>query len=577
MNIEDHIDVRNMRDPEHIFTHEEFSQLRIARQSAAAASVVFTMIAILLFLYLVLYHRSKVNRMSLRCAMFCCLANFVENVFFIIMINTRGDTVFCSVAGFVIDYLAILSATLLTLIGINLVLIYVVKIRKQHVVEYYYYPCALFYSACGLIGPAIDRYHIPKPANTKPLHTDTCWYIVIVNHRYTEAFGYMWFYAFIFFATVVALTCSIMAIIKLLIDHQVIHKESKEDQHTSSRKLPTYTRVILRCILYPFVPLITNFCGFIQQCLITKPVVTPEFSLTMASSILHGLGGCFVAFIFLNDPGITHMVAGWYNHWYHKYVIEYVMVETNGGYYLKVIDPLEEMDDQATVVISFVPAKEVKKKKKQKKEKRPKYRPLFCCHEDGDRAFVRSYQTGGDGSNRNDILLGTDESLVTFPRNVYRGRRQEEEDRHLYHHHTLYEEDVDNMTLQRIPMRRLRLDSSAVSQYIRSNAFKPQILLERTFANGFTKEEQINAYTIVISDQHNDYIFVRYPSIHQAKFNHWLLHGCMGRLFYRKSNPLTQVRIPISQNDHRHHHHHHHQYHYEHTQVTPIADRTDVL
>ncbi|KAI8340518.1 hypothetical protein BC941DRAFT_450024 [Chlamydoabsidia padenii] len=61
------------------------------------------------------------------------------------------------------------------------------------------------------------------------------------------------------------------------------------------------------------VPLVTNFLGFLMQCIIYEPKMYPGYPLTLANSVLRSLGGFLVALIFLNDPVITEIFTGWNN------------------------------------------------------------------------------------------------------------------------------------------------------------------------------------------------------------------------------------------------------------------------
>jgi hypothetical protein len=107
------------------------------------------------------------------------------------MLKEQGPSNFCIGAALTSQYLALLGVTLLALIGINLVLVYVVNLRKRHLLEYYYYPIALVYSALGLIGPIIKYRQGPESGIS--YDPGTCWYINIMQSRYGHSVNYVSF------------------------------------------------------------------------------------------------------------------------------------------------------------------------------------------------------------------------------------------------------------------------------------------------------------------------------------------------------------------------------------------------
>lgn len=171
-----------MERPETHFTKEQFAEVKTTRVACGSISLAFDTIAFVVFLYLVTYHRSRVNRPSLRLAAFSCLANLIDNLCYIIMIKIDGPSKFCTALQYISNFMIVLGVTLLALIGINLVLVYVVNFRFPRVLEYIYYPYALIYSGCGLIGPIIQGYVGDSLSSND--NDDSCWYINSVQTRY---------------------------------------------------------------------------------------------------------------------------------------------------------------------------------------------------------------------------------------------------------------------------------------------------------------------------------------------------------------------------------------------------------
>ncbi|CAO3578018.1 unnamed protein product [Absidia cylindrospora] len=526
------------------FNSEEFYRLQRARFSTALISLSFDFIAISVFIYLIIYYRAQVNRPSIRLAAFCCLANFLESVLFVAMIKVEGPSLFCLGFSLTSQYLAVLGVTLLAIIGINLVLVYVVNVRRRHILEYYYYPLSLLYSAFGIIGPILQHF-ANKKRNLFHVH-ETCWYITIIKSRFVQPLNFMWFYCCIFFVTMVAFICSTIAIIKLMKDYRTIQHLFKSRRQVVPKQVPVYSQVVVRCLLYPIVPLISNFCGFLEQCIIITGNY-PPYSLNLASSICHGLSGFLVALIFLNDPAITQIFSGWYDHWFYKHVIEYAVIETNQDHYIRVLDESSagsNVDEaRATVLVSFPPCKEYLKLK---------FRFFFKSE---CRCSAPPYSVGGNikkqqrsrnkmhnnqcnnNDNRDNIILGVDCPDTTEA--------------------PVFENEKIN-AIYKIPVRRLKLSSTAVNQYIDRRHFTPHISLKRSFSRNITVEESINGYSIIIGDDDDsaNYLLIPYPSIYYAKCIRWLLNGSIGRALHRSSNALIDVTIIGEPSQHMQHLHH---------------------
>ncbi|ORZ24756.1 hypothetical protein BCR42DRAFT_468949 [Absidia repens] len=518
---------------------EQFSQIQWARLACSIISLTINLIAILVFLYLALYHHARVNRPSLRCAAFCCLASFIENLLYIIMISIQGESKFCLAMAFLAQYFAILVVTLLALIGINLVLVYVVNFRRRHILEFIYYPFAIIYSGAGLVGPIVNYYNGNRRKLLYHNPDDTCWYVNVMQNRYGQSLSFMWLYGFIFFSTIIALLSSTIAIIKIVKDNQIMANLFKSRRRlTPSSKL---SQVIVRCLLYPL--------GFLMQCMITIPQYFPGYGLTMASGVLHGLGGVLVALIFLNDPAITYIFSGWYDHWFYKHVIEYVVVETKSNHYVRLLKGNGKItkntipgDDGTTVLASFPRNKETLA-----------YIPssLFCwCGDFMQRqhSLYKSRDSHHDDDNKNNLVLGVDcpEICVISDSST---------DTTMDNSSNIEEEDADNKVTRnysypacltkRVPMRRLKLSTSILNQYMESHYFTPDILLRRSFSRNITVEEPVNGYFIVAHENDEDYsyIYTNYSSDLYAKFTRCLLNNCIGRALHRSSNFVIDVNI----------------------------------
>jgi hypothetical protein len=92
-----------------------------------------------------IHHREKANRVSLRCAFFCSLADVTNDILYITMTLIRGGSRLCTPAGVIVQFSNIFCATFLTLVGLNLLLVFVINAPRKDLLEKFYYPITIAY------------------------------------------------------------------------------------------------------------------------------------------------------------------------------------------------------------------------------------------------------------------------------------------------------------------------------------------------------------------------------------------------------------------------------------------------
>lgn len=369
----------------------------------------------------------------------------------------------------------------------------------------------------------------------------------------------MWFFSFIFFTTIVALFSSAVAIIKLLKDHKVLtnifkSRRQRQLQRQVSFK-PVFSQVIVRCILYPIgnywkwplrdsrqlirfrspkVPFLCYVCSFVMQCMISVTNKYPKYGLTMASTLLTGLVGFFVALIFLNDPVIAQICSGWYDHWFHKQVLEHVTVEIEESKCtLRVLCEVPEekrtgVRQQPIILVSFAPTKFV-----DTTMAKLRYMWWYCCNRKTPYPMNRPNDGSHDNNNRDNLVLGTDY----------------QDPIHAAFQHI---STSDEKPRQRIPMRRFILSPTSVKDYLENGIHTPHITVQRSFSPNFVVDELINGYFLIRQDEVH-YILTPYTSKHYARFIYWALNRPSCHALYRSSDVLMDVTIAYEHLHDRHH------------------------
>ncbi|GAN07384.1 hypothetical protein MAM1_0159d06881 [Mucor ambiguus] len=320
------------------YTIKEFVALRQVTLALSSLSLVFSTLIIAVYIYMLMYHRKQANRVSLRCVFLCSVADLLNATLSICITNQRGDSQFCRASSVIIEFANIWSATLLTLVGLNLVLIFVVNVKRRDLLEKLYYPCAVAYTFAGVAMPI----HQQATKNLRPFEHYSCWYLKYVEDRTNNIMPWMWYYGFIFFVNIIAVCCSIMAMIKLIQEQRSVqsrmHTINANSEFTSKqtgrhlnktvrqRHNNVFSKVVMRCTIYPLIPFLANIFGFILQMLITATKKTPSYTLAMLDIVFSCLEGMFVAGVFFTDPAITSFMSSTYAGWYEKYVEQYTWV-----------------------------------------------------------------------------------------------------------------------------------------------------------------------------------------------------------------------------------------------------------
>lgn len=154
-----------------LYTHDQFLTLRKATIATSMIALTASVIVVASFLYLWWRDRKRANRISLRCVVIACAANGVDSIMNLSMSFVQGPQLFCRAGGLISNISRLISASFLAIVGINLVLIFVINVKRRDLLEYFYYPCAFFYV---LVCSAVSIYKVVVAEHITHSH-DTCW------------------------------------------------------------------------------------------------------------------------------------------------------------------------------------------------------------------------------------------------------------------------------------------------------------------------------------------------------------------------------------------------------------------
>ncbi|KAG2197620.1 hypothetical protein INT47_006683 [Mucor saturninus] len=198
-----------------------FPEMVTATIVSSVISIVATIAIIAAYIYVRLNNPGKADRVSLRCVFLSSLMNLINSIFDICTILKDGDTAFCRATSIITLFTRIMGVIFLTLVGINLILVFVFKVKTNvRELESIYYCVAVLYGLVTISVPISLQSHEKADEIVKNYR---CYYYIYYDQFFDHtSFLWTWFYSFLFFAIFAAALCSVIASLKLIREQRII-------------------------------------------------------------------------------------------------------------------------------------------------------------------------------------------------------------------------------------------------------------------------------------------------------------------------------------------------------------------
>ncbi|KAI7848658.1 hypothetical protein BDC45DRAFT_522786 [Circinella umbellata] len=303
-------------------------------KGAASVSLFASLCVVLSYFFILWYQSSMANRISLRLIVFACLVNSIYNVMQLTVTSILDTSSSCRPAIYVVIVTDIMCCMCLAMIGVNLVMILIVRINHPAKMEKYYYACIILVTLLGLLMPLASNNPGTAPSGRM------CWYLYYFVGRVTRVFKWMWYYGCIIFSIVLATICSGLIIAKFARRKDLfggtLDMASKGERFGNTEGITNYRRhvrpgqnttvifrkVILRCICYPLIPLICKGCGVGIEAAGIAVAYIP-IGLLVADALLANLIGFFISCIYFTDPPVLAVIRELFGRAKRRYVDEY--------------------------------------------------------------------------------------------------------------------------------------------------------------------------------------------------------------------------------------------------------------
>lgn len=167
----------------------QFPELVNATLATSAISITATILIIISYIFIRFNNPSKADRVSLRCVCMASVMNLINSVFDICTILLDGDTVFCKSTAIITMFTRIMGVVFLTVVGINLILVFVVKVKNTiRELERIYYSMALLY---GLISISVPISEQSRNETDEIVKNYKCYYY-IYYYQFFDHTSFLW-------------------------------------------------------------------------------------------------------------------------------------------------------------------------------------------------------------------------------------------------------------------------------------------------------------------------------------------------------------------------------------------------
>ncbi|KAI9106037.1 hypothetical protein DFS34DRAFT_42850 [Phlyctochytrium arcticum] len=278
-------------------TNEE--QYADATKYGVYLSIPAGLLVVLTYILIRLFHPALANRVSLRMSLVITVYDTLYAVFNIISSIPTGPSSLCSVSIFVQLVFLLLSLFTTAAIGLNLVLIFLLKVNKTKKLEWGYY-----------FGTTIVAVTLPLVAFTQGrLGWDgsECWFTVDEDGGQADAFKWQWitYYTWIVFSITFCTACAGLfywSVRRPYRKSTLTSTGGEGGMMTETHRM--VSRAVSRIAIYCLVPLVSQVWALASD--VQAYHGNPSPLLWMIANFMQGAHGFFNAIVFFCvDPSVS--------------------------------------------------------------------------------------------------------------------------------------------------------------------------------------------------------------------------------------------------------------------------------
>ncbi|CAO3636343.1 unnamed protein product [Cunninghamella blakesleeana] len=194
------------------FDYDQYEIFHKTELVCTLLSIIASIIVLIVYVYMLFYHSTNAHRVSLHCVILSIVVALINHVLDLVSLHVDVNTDYCHSFLIVDSILTLLSAALLSMVGIHLFLLFVMDAKWPCRPEYILIPVGCVYSFIGSLYCIFwtnNENRLIKPLFFKA--DNFCWYYSNFIERTYEKASWEFYYSFLFFVTTFAFILSSIA------------------------------------------------------------------------------------------------------------------------------------------------------------------------------------------------------------------------------------------------------------------------------------------------------------------------------------------------------------------------------
>ncbi|KAI8334914.1 hypothetical protein EDC96DRAFT_568531 [Choanephora cucurbitarum] len=346
----------DIEDANFDFTASQWKSVANAGHAASIISFIANSCVLVVHGFMSWHRPAVVNRLSLRMIVFSCICNMLYCASQLVTDNISAQSASCLALAYVTVVSDTMACMCLAMVGLNLVMIFVLKVPRSLKIEIVYYLVVLL---LGVIVSVIPHTF----GNSDGLRNDkpevSCWYYYYFDGRMVHIFNWMWYYGCLLFSLLFAAICAAISI-RFVVKKQQNYtsalnmrpRRNQKDVESvvvlrkyMDKNIDVFQRIALRCICYPLVPLVSKSWGVGIEIAASQHEIVP-YAVFVLDRLFSCLLGFMVSCIYFTDPAINAVFKEFIDSIKSIYVYDYYSIR----YYSTTAQPAPKL---AKMVVKF--------------------------------------------------------------------------------------------------------------------------------------------------------------------------------------------------------------------------------
>ncbi|KAI8822595.1 uncharacterized protein EV422DRAFT_405927 [Fimicolochytrium jonesii] len=304
-------------------------------KTQAGLSIILGSAVVVTFLLIRKYQPALASRVSLRLAVVGVSCDICYGIAYLISCLPTGPSKLCDWSMFFTVLFLLCSLFLTASIGLNLLLVFVLKVQKDRHIE------RTCYFACGVMAVLVPS--IGQGMGVFGWDGSECWYAYDkeVDPSYDKVFAWQWgtYYFWILSVSIFCTTCLILFALAARNPHKAQKSDaailsskdaSVQKQFAKTDKL--VRKAVGRIKWYCVVPLVAHFFSFFSDMYYRAYGINVMWAMDVANFMSAAMGALSATIFFTLDPSVAHAFKKLRTSFFQAYYFRFhVLSDAPGG------------------------------------------------------------------------------------------------------------------------------------------------------------------------------------------------------------------------------------------------------